>query len=184
MKSIKYRRDLWQLFARPGAAAEIGVAEGNNSRDMLEWKLEDGRPAVTTLYMVDRWKENPEQFGDAAMPQDWHDKNFRQVQHKIKPHGTRAIILRGDSVEMADQVPDRSLVLVYIDADHTEPGCFRDLRAWVPKVKKGGIVGLHDFLNEAYGVRKAVEAFCANNFKIHIIEEDKPEDAGAWFRVC
>lgn len=181
---IRYRRDLWKLFPAPGRAAEIGVAEGNNSRDMLEWKLPDGREAVSMLFLVDRWLETPDQAGDAAMPQPWHDKNRKGVLSKIHPHGGRAQILRGDSAEMADEVPDGFLHLVYIDADHSYEGVFRDLRAWTPKVKRGGVVALHDFLNPAYGVQKAVEDFCADNFKIHIIEEDKPEDAGAWFRVC
>lgn len=191
---IKYRRDLWQLLEEPGAAAEIGVAEGNNSEDMLRWLLDTTTsrnkvfrtktPAITKLYMVDRWRETPDQAGDAAMPQEWHDKNLRRVRTRTAPYGNRAVMLRGNSVDMADEVPDGSLALLYIDGDHSFEGCFADLRAWTPKVKRGGIVALHDFLNENYGVRKAVEAFCANNFKIHIIEEDKPEDAGAWFQIC
>jgi hypothetical protein len=184
LPTVKYRRDLWQLLKEPGRIAEIGVAEGNFSRDMLEWNFPDGRPVATMLYMVDRWQETPEQAGDAAMPQSWHDDNLRQVRAKTKPHGSRVTTLRGDSAEMAEELPDKFLSLLYIDADHSYEGVFRDLRAWVPKVQMGGIVALHDYLNENYGVRKAVEAFCSSNFRIHVIKEDKPEDAGAWFEVC
>lgn len=183
MKQIRYRRDLWQLFKRPGAAAEIGVAEGNNSRDMLEWKL-FGKSAVTLLWMVDRWKCVPEQAGDAAMPQSWHDENLLQVRAKIKPYKNRAVILRGDSDMMAEEVRDESLTLLYVDGDHSYEGVFRDLRAWTPKVRRGGFVALHDYLNPNYGVMSAVKDFCGDRFEIHLIKEDKPEDAGAIFQIC
>jgi hypothetical protein len=182
MKQIRYRRDLWQLFKRPGAAAEIGVAEGNNSRDMLEWKL-FGKPAVTLLYMVDRWRCVPDQAGDAAMPQEWHDQNLAQVRAKIQPYQDRALILRGDSNQMAEEVPDQSLTLLYIDGDHSYEGVFRDLRLWTPKVKVGGFVALHDFLNPSYGVNDAVHDFCGDRFNVRTIREDKPEDAGAFFQI-
>lgn len=185
MKTIRYRRDLWQLLKAPGAAAEIGVAEGNFSRDMLEWKLKDGQPAVTKLYLVDRWRTVQTQRGDAAMPPEWHEKNMAEAVAKMSKHPfERFSFLRGDSDIMAEDVEDGELSLLYIDGDHSYEGCFRDLRAWVPKVKRGGFVALHDYLNENYGVKKAVQAFCAGNFQVHVIEEDKPEDAGAWFQVC
>lgn len=192
MTDIRYRRDLWKLFVkkepemfkvRPkglGASAEIGVAEGNFSEDMLNWPV-----IFPKHYMVDRWKCTPTQAGDASMDQTWHDKNFNSVKKRTAQFGSRAVILRGNSVEMADEVPDLSLSLLYIDGDHSYEGCFADLRAWTPKVKLRGYVALHDFLNEAYGVRRAVEDFCRGaGFKIHIIREDKPEDAGALFQLC
>lgn len=181
--AIRHRADLWKLLPGVSEIAEIGVAEGNFSRDMLEWKFPDGRWVASTVYMVDRWKETPEQFGDASMPQSWHDENLRQVRQKIKAYGQRAIILRGDSEEMASEIPESQLALVYIDADHSYEGVLRDLRVWVPKVRPGGIVALHDYLNENYGVKKAVEKFCSGKYEVNVIEENKPEDAGAWF-VC
>lgn len=163
-------------------AAEIGVAEGNFSEDMLRWKL-DGYPAVTKLYMVDRWRMVDTQKGDAAFPQEWHDKNLAQVYERMRPYGQRAVILRGDSTEMAHQVDDQSLTLLYIDGDHSYDGVTADLLFWTPKVKPGGIVALHDYENEAYGVKQAVQDFCRGKFTVHVLEEDKPQDAGCWFAI-
>jgi hypothetical protein len=183
MNKIRYRRDLYKLFKAPGMAAEIGVAEGNNAEDMLRWQLPDGKPAISKLFLVDRWRTVKTQKGDAAMDQSWHDKNLLQVERRIKPYTGRTEILRGNSVHMAMEVDDASLFLVYIDGDHSYEGCFNDLRAWGPKVKKGGYIACHDFMNPSYGVKQAVMDFCAENFMIRYLPEDKPDDAGCYFQI-
>jgi predicted O-methyltransferase YrrM len=58
---------------------------------------------------------------------------------------------------MAVHVPDESLDCVYIDCCHEYECVKKDLDAWMPKVKKGGIVAGHDVTNNMYGVRQAVD---------------------------
>jgi hypothetical protein len=61
-------------------------------------------------------------------------------------------------------VAPKSLDFVFIDADHGYEGCLRDLRAWYPKVKPGGIFSGHDYENTSYpkfGVTQAVKEFAA-----------------------
>lgn len=185
-KIIRHRRDLWKLLyllGLSGDAAEIGVAEGNFSRDMLAWEAVQ-RPIIQKLYMVDRWRCTPSVKGDSSMPQSWHDKNFERAKQQVSPFGDRAVLLQGESVEMSNRVPAQSLALLYIDGDHSYNGVMNDLNAWVPKVMQGGIVALHDFENLNYGVNQAVRDFCKIHRKTLIsIPEDKPEDAGAYF-IC
>jgi len=175
---IQYRRDLWQLVRTiPGGVVEVGVAEGNFSQEMLHWPIVFG-----TLYLVDRWVCVPTQKGDAANPQEWHDKNLARVKEQVVSERTRVIYLRGDSVDMAMRVPAKSLRLVYIDADHSYEGVMRDIRAWHPKLVQGGVMAFHDYLNPSYGVHAAVNDFCREKYlTLNTIPEDKPEDAGAWF---
>ena len=92
------------------AGAEIGVAEGRSSTEFMGWGFKK-------LYLVDMWATIPGQAGDASQSQTWHDKNLREVRERMK--GKNAVILRGDSVAMAAQVPDKSLGFVYIDANHS-----------------------------------------------------------------
>lgn len=179
MPNIKYRRDLWKVLAgSPCDVVEVGVAEGNFSRDILNWPV-----AIRRLYLVDRWTCTPNQKGDGSMPQSWHDNNLRQVHHKIAGIGAerRVVFLRGSSVEMAFQVPDKSLALVYIDADHSYEGVKADIFAWLPKLVTGGVMAFHDYQATQYGVKRAVQEFCNDEIVIHHIPEDKPEDAGAYF---
>jgi hypothetical protein len=63
-------------------------------------------------------------------------------------------ILEGDSAEMAANIPDGSLNLCYIDAAHDYDSVRADIRAWLPKVRKGGVFAGHDALHEP--VQKAV----------------------------
>lgn len=178
--NIQYRRHLWQAVRYlVGGAAEIGVAQGNYSKEMLEWPIN-----LSCLYLVDRWQSVPTQKGDAANPQEWHEANFKRMEEQVLPHKLRVVILRGDSVEMARRVPPNSLRLVYIDADHSYEGVMRDSKAWLPKLVPGGVMAYHDYLNPAYGVHRAVMDFAMENyFIVNTIPEDKDEDAGAWFRL-
>lgn len=178
---IQYRRDLWQAIQVEGNAAEIGVAEGRYSLELLSWKDGNGRNLFDKVYLVDRWACNPDQFGDASMPQTWHENNYEEVVQRTRIHGIRPVLLRGDSHRMADLVDDQSLSFLYIDGDHSLEGVTRDLQAWFPKVKPGGLIALHDYENPDYGVKEALQAFAKDRFEILPIPEDKPQDAGAMF---
>lgn len=179
MNNIRYRRDLWQLIGNlPGGAVEIGVAEGYFSADMLRWPIQ-----LPYVFMVDRWATVSTQKGDASNSQEWHDKNYQAAVDRVKEFAGRAIILRGDSVQMAERISNGSLALVYVDGDHSYEGVSADIQAWMPKLVDGGVMAFHDYENTNYGVKAAVRDFCNKTLKqIYLLPEDKPEDAGAWFR--
>lgn len=75
-------------------------------------------------------------------------------------------LLRMNSWDAAAHYEDRSLDLVFLDADHELASVRKDIAAWTPKVRRGGIIAGHDFSHEFPGVIGAVlERF--ENFKIH-----------------
>lgn len=173
---IKYRNELPSLMKRlglPMVAAELGVAEGYNSADLLDNGIEK-------LYMVDAWETLP-QRGDGGFPKDWHESNLAAALKRVSKHGDKAVILRGYTNVMAKEVEDNSLGLVYIDADHSYAGCRNDVLAWWPKLVKGGIMAFHDYEMRQYGVKEAVQEWAREHkLEVHLIPENKPEDAGAW----
>jgi hypothetical protein len=170
---IRYRRNLYKIVDLSLPGAELGVADGNFSRDILEWP-------ISKLYLVDAW-QNLNQKGDGGYPQEWHDENLRKTREKIAKYGDRAVILRGLTYLMAEQIPDKSLGFVNVDADHSEDGVLRDLTAWWPKLVKGGVLAMHDYSNADYGVSQAAtKFFLPKGIQIHHLPEDKWEDAGAW----
>lgn len=173
---IQYRRELVELMKLldlPLVGVEVGVATGCFSRDLLQAGMEK-------LYSVDAW-QTLNQRGDGSSDQEWHDKNYEEALRLLTPFGEKSIILRGLSTEMAKQVPDNTLGLAYFDGDHSKEGVLENLKDWYPKVVSGGIIGSHDYENENYGVKQAFEEFVGGRFEIHLLPEDKSEDAGAFF---
>ena len=175
---IKHRTQLPELlkyFNLPMVAVEIGVAEGNSSVDFLNAGLDK-------LYSIDNWKTIEGQKGDGGHNQKWHDANFEQAVSRLNSFGDKSVILRGMSNEMAKEIPDNSVGLLYLDGDHSDNGVMNDLNNYYSKVMKGGVIAGHDFLQPHYGVKDAVEEFCRNHdYEVHIIPENKDEDAGFYF---
>jgi Methyltransferase domain len=169
---IKHRSQLGEI-CELGHAAELGCAEGLFSLDLL-------KVGFSRLYMVDNYATIPNQKGDGGFPQEFHDKNFKEAMERIKPFSHNVTVLRGMSTDMAKHVEDESLSLLYLDGDHSYEGVMNDLYFWYPKVKFGGIVAGHDFLAPQYGVFQAVHDYFISHHKheIHIIPEDRDEDAG------
>jgi predicted O-methyltransferase YrrM len=60
----------------------------------------------------------------------------------------------GASVDVATRYADASIDLVFIDATHEFASVIADVRAWLPKVKPGGVLAGHDYNLEP--VRSAV----------------------------
>jgi hypothetical protein len=168
---IRYRRDLHKIIDLSLPAAEIGVAEGYFSADILSW-------GVHKLYMVDNWGTLPVK-GDGGNPQSWHERNYIEALERTSKYNRK--VLRGISWEMAGMVEDNSLGFINIDCDHSYEGVTNDINAWWPKLVKGGVMAFHDYENNAYGVKTAVTEFCrANSIEINLLPEDKIADAGCY----
>ena len=60
-----------------------------------------------------------------------------------------------ESIGASTQFDDASIDAIYIDGDHRYEAVKNDIKAWLPKVKPGGIVAGHDYGWD--GVKKAVD---------------------------
>lgn len=131
----------------PIEAVEVGTHTGRHAEMILKhW------PAVQKLYLVDLWKA----YEDFPV-QEWQDQDFEICRHKFL-HNEKVDIRREDSAEAAKKFSDHSLDFVYIDAAHDYDSVKRDILAWLPKVRHGGILAGHDYLY--YGtpdVKRAVD---------------------------
>jgi hypothetical protein len=119
------------------------------------------------MFAVDLFEITPDE-GRGAMPNgvdatDWAKKNSL-FQHFISNvvfspyYKNIGGIIKSDSVKAANHFADESVSLCFIDASHLYENVLKDLRAWWPKIKKGGILAGHDFPGD--GVKKAVIEFC------------------------
>lgn len=72
------------------------------------------------------------------------------------PQWTFCCTWSGDEVQ-----PDLPLDLVFIDGNHEFGWVMQDLESWVPKVRPGGLILLHDADTGSFpGVRAAIDAYC------------------------
>lgn len=156
--------ELMKHLGLPLIAAEVGVAEGRLSKELLNWGIEK-------LYLIDIWEKIPFIPGMASMEQSAHDDNYNGMLERIKGNEEKVIILKGFSYRMADEIPDNSLGLVYIDGDHTYQGARADIDSYWPKLVSGGIMAFHDAANPTYGIRDAMHDF-TKGVGIHTLQED------------
>lgn len=91
------------------------------------------------------------------------------------------VLVQADSAEAAGLHADGTVDFCFIDADHTEPGVRRDILAWLPKIKPGGILAGHDI--DCLAVYTAVTATLGSIY--HLRKSGRcwlvqiPEDIGS-----
>ena len=128
--------------------AEIGVYRGENAKIILsqgsDFNLEH-------LFLIDTCKICGKEF-------------FLSFISWIFTNKMPASFLKMLSVDAATMFKDNSLDLVFIDADHKYESIKDDINAWLPKIKKGGIICGHDYggadnggLGMFPGVKQAVD---------------------------
>lgn len=167
--------ELMKHFGLPLIAAEVGVAEGRLSKELLAMGIEK-------LYLIDIWENVPFIKGCGSFEQEWHEDNYKQVLERIKGREEDVIMLKGFSYKMADFIPDESLGMVYIDGDHTYEGARADINSYWPKLVRGGLMVFHDAANPSYGIQDAIHDF-TRGVGINMLEEDgNIANKGAWIR--
>lgn len=129
--------------------AEIGIYKGKMSATLLK----DQR---ITLYMVDSWLCVPG-YEDQGFTEEAQAKNRIDAIQRTDFAKDRRIILHMDSEVAAMTVPDESLDFVFIDADHSYDGVKKDIKSWMPKLKRGGLISGHDYDNPSEKKGKEVK---------------------------
>ena len=151
-----------------GEAAEIGVQRGLFSRSLLD------RWQGSMLHLVDPWRHFADGYTDIGnVSNAQHEAYMLEAQALLEPHLSRYRMHRQPSLEAVATFADGSLDFVYIDANHEFQAVLDDIHAWFPKVKPGGVLAGHDYLDGMlpagdFGVKKAVRAFeCETGLLAH-----------------
>lgn len=100
---------------------EVGVNAGVNAKNVF---------SNSDIFLV--LVENNSQYMQMAK------ENLKEFSH-------RALFLEFSSPAIAEMFSDGEFDFVYIDASHDYTAVKQDIKAWLPKVKKGGILAGHDY---------------------------------------
>lgn len=142
-----------------GIAVELGVWCGR-SLTFLAHKLRNVQHKRCTVVGVDAW---PNGYGFGG-----HDERMAAAggvfvsslmdMFREAPELARDLwIHRCESSHAARLFDDGQVDFVFVDAAHDYEHVRADILAWLPKVKRGGIIAGHDYTSDYPGVERAVE---------------------------
>ena len=122
----------------------LHLIEKNNFKTIAEVGVKFGR---TTFFLLDNVQDLVIHAVDLDISMFYNE----EIKSKYKD---RLIPIKGYSYEVADQLPNNSMDLIFIDADHSYESVKKDILAYTPKLKDNGILSGHDI--DYPGVNKAV----------------------------
>lgn len=137
---------------KPLVGVEIGVARGDNAKNILETL------PVQKLYLVDPYMLYLE---DEILIMTYKDYFSTAKKKLLKFKGKVKFILKY-SLEAIDSIPD-NLDFVYIDGNHNYEFVKKDIELYYPKVRRSGVIGGHDFTAKFNGLCRAVNEFINEN---------------------
>lgn len=140
-------------FDFPLTIAEIGVERGFNAIDMLQ------NLNIQRLYLVDHYAPYGDCLTSGGCPQPVQDDVYRSMFKSLSDY-TNVVFVTKDSVFSSSLFPDEFFDFIYIDGSHDYEPVNSDIRSWWSKIKKGGVLGGHDYKNSPY-VEQAVKEFVA-----------------------
>lgn len=162
-ENTKSRNELAKLFK--GVGAEVGVERARFSYRIAK--------IATKLYCIDPWKAGSIYGFRDYVTQSRLDAFYEESKRRMRSFNCEFI--RKSSMDAVKDFADESLDFVYIDANHDYEHTKVDIREWSKKVKKGGIVSGHDYINKTsqvctFGVVQAVNEL---NVDVTIWKGDK-----------
>lgn len=146
MSSLKRGAVLNQLVAKYGwtRGVEVGVWQGQTLFGLLN------KAPNLKMVGVDQWSI-PVGIGN-QMDGGYSNYKLRDMDNMRKKvemtafafYSGRVTILNMSSLEAAELFKDQTFDFVFIDCDHRASFVRADIAAWMPKVKKGGMLLGHD----------------------------------------
>lgn len=123
---------------------ELGVQKGLFALNNLGiWT------SCTKYILVDIWAhvqesvyKDPANVGDAEQA-----KILESCKYSLQKYDNKVVYLQNTTVNAAVFVEDLSVDFIYVDARHDYCGCKEDIEFWWPKLRMGGLMAGHDYLD-------------------------------------
>ena len=151
-----------------GAIAEVGVAHGDFT-DFLLRELEPAHFYAIDLFEMEKvpvhWGIKQEVLFQGKTHYDFYCNRFNNL-------GARISILRGDSTARIADLPDASLDMIYIDANHSYEFVSKEAALSASKIKPDGTLIFNDYIAYdpfakcEYGVIQAVNEIIDSGWRV------------------
>ena len=161
-------------------ALEIGVWQGWYTGHIIgctQMHVTGVDPWVNTESYHDNIDVLSEDFNPMATGSDgylWHETRYISSLSVLSRqfHPSRYRLIRSFSYNYVKFIPDEHFDFIYIDGEHTYKAVKQDINDWWSKVKPGGILAGHDYIEDVRpdnSAKLAVDEFAERNnleFKI------------------
>lgn len=158
-------KSMVEKYKDGGWFVEVGSWKGRSASYMAVEIHNSGYADNIEFDCVDTWEGSVEH---QDMDEVKNDLLYQTFLENIKPVSHIINPIRKSSIEASKLYKDNSLDFVFIDASHEYEDVIDDIKAWLPKIKVGGILAGHDY--GRYSVNKAVKDYF--NTKKYTVSED------------
>ena len=149
--------------------AEVGIARGDLSHQMtlalLKEKVDIEYHGIDPFYgSYDRKDAFSKVLSSSGNSSRW----ATAILQELGELGCNFVLHHKPSLLAVEDFANSSLDIIFLDGDHTYSAVVFDIKAWLPKLKKGGILGFDDFSWLFPGVvRAATEFSVCHNSTLH-----------------
>jgi len=141
---------------------EVGTELGFNAISMLQ------ELSIQKLFLIDPYED----YVMANRLQKIGNIQLKEATKRLSKYRNKTVFIRKYSDEAINDIPD-NVDFVYIDANHDYSYVKKDIELYYKKIKKGGVIGGHDFSTDTPGVCKAILEFVdKNNLKLMGADRD------------
>ena len=121
---------------------ELGSWKGRST----SWLMAAASRVEGTVYAIDHFKGSAEHKASPDLPnlRSDFDANIRRVKMRLGLPDSCLSVMATDSLLASLHFGDETVDLIFIDASHEYEAVRADLMAWMPKIKQGGIIAMHD----------------------------------------
>jgi methyltransferase family protein len=121
---------------KPAVLVELGVDRGESYFTFCQAAAEN--QTGTRCFGIDTWRGDQHAGG-------YDETTFAEVcEHNRANYESFSTLLRCGFDEALGRFEDRSIDVLHVDGLHTEAAVRHDVESWLPKLRPGGILLLHD----------------------------------------
>ncbi len=139
-------KSMVEKFPTGSRLVEIGVFKGCSFSYLVVEAINSGKKFDLVAIDAFPWEGLKESFLENMKPLEGHYR----------------LLAGGDSFDRAKDFEDESIDFLFIDANHTYEFVIKDIKSFLPKMKKGGVIAGHDYNEHHPGVIQAVNEVFTN----------------------